>query len=217
MSTLTANGDGVISARVTFPRAGAWTATVEVNASAIAEGKVEIKSTAFALGLVGTSYRIGAFAARLAYRVVGGKGGLGKNLGSKAYRSVPARIPLGDALTEIGESVSASSDASVLTTTLDRWTRFAGAAGFEIGRLADALSATWRVLDDGTVRFGLATYPDFALNYLVNEDPPGDNRMVISGEDVWKLRPGVTLDGRKIERVELDISSAKTRATAWYQ
>lgn len=195
-----------------MPRIGAWYADVDVDAIAPLTGSVtsEIDGVSF----VGTVLRSGTHGGRVQARIVGGKGGLAKELDAQNYANGPtAQTILTDILRGAGETLSSTADASLLSTTFARWQRDADTASECMVALLDALGATWRVLSDGTIWVGVDVYPEQELVYdLIDESwQTGD---VIIAPEAPELRPGVTFRGQKLEEVVHYVSAGKLRTEA---
>src|SRR5262249_26293564 len=136
MGLATINGFDVLEARIHLPREGRWWADLAVDADSTDsfEGSVSIVLSN-ELTLQGTTVRLGEFAGSVTLQVVGGAGGLLKTIAPKASQGVPLRLPLQDALTEVGESLAPGSDDTVLNTLLTKWVRMRGDAAGEIENL----------------------------------------------------------------------------------
>lgn len=111
MSTLTVNGERVVSGNITFTRWGAWSANI-----ILASVQDFVDAVTLAVGdlvLQGTVVRKGTFAGSKSMRVVAGAGGWRKTLPSRGYShlaGVKLSSVLGDAARESGERVSIPSD-----------------------------------------------------------------------------------------------------------
>lgn len=91
--------------------------------------------------------------------VLGGKGGLTKQLQPKMYdNQLPAALIAQDIASEAGEVLSVRS-ATALATPLASWVRRAGDAGAQLSALCDALGCVWRVELDGSIWIGVDDYP----------------------------------------------------------
>ncbi len=216
---LTANGLRVSRGVLTLPRIGVWHGELEIETDdaskvanaitlSIAEGLLELK---------GTARRAGVYGSHTSVRIVGGAGGFSKALDSKFYRQIPARIPLGDALSAGGESLSSTADAGKLGQQLPFWTRQAGTVGSAFQQLSSELQAAWRVLPDGTTWLGDETWPTTkAKNVTVLSESPEDSSLQLQS-DAPVLLPGTSLNGKNISRVEHIIEPASVRTTAWIE
>jgi hypothetical protein len=90
--------------------------------------------------------------------------------------------------------------------------------------LLDALGATWRVLDDGSVWVGGDAWPDSGWAHQTLASDEALARQLLAGEAAT-LRPGTTLDGRRVTtcsyvftdqgvRVEAELGKADRLAAA---
>lgn len=154
--------------------------------------------------------------ARVRGRIVGGAGALSTEVPAKGYFRSTLRSVLSDALGTVGERLSASSSAEVLSTALGFWARQAGPAVDTLGLLAELAAADWRTLPDGSVWIG----KDLWL------EAPVDQRLVllaIAREQARrdfstytaKVRPGMTLLGERVASVEYAVKPDQHRMTVW--
>lgn len=214
MSFLKLNGLPVISATITMPLVGAWYADLVVDDQSAPAGPALLSAADDSVIFSGFSYRGGVTREKVMVRVVGGGGGLATQLNAKHYRAVPLRLPLLDILTQSKEKLSASASPDILNRQLGSWSRTKGLAGESIRALAESAGASWRVLRDGSVWLGVETWPDFSLSYEIIDEAPHSGRIEIWSE-APQLIPGVTLNGRRISKVE-HLISEKIRTTAWF-
>lgn len=196
--TGTANGYTLTDAVITMPRTGAWTADITVaEPDADLSGRVVLD---VAGGLFsGTTRRSQSFSGRTAARVVGGADGLRARLLASGYTSTTAGLIFEGILSAVGETAAASISASVLATSLPRWTRLAGSASEALDRLAAKVGASWRVLADGSIWIGAESWPAAVAADVLSEDR--ENGRLLLAPTSAVLRPGQVLDGRRIGRV----------------
>jgi hypothetical protein len=217
MTAATANGLTVLEAAISIPRAGAWTAELELDAADVAKAAGAVRLTVGAIEWMGTAIESGAFVGRVKVKIVGGAGGLNKATVARFYHAMPARTIVEDLLNEGGEKLAATSNAGKLGTILPFWTRPAGTVSEGLENLLDELGAVWRVLADGTIWVGVETWPTSSpTNTLVESESPQESKVVFSSDEP-SLRPGTTFLARKVSRVEHSIASGKTRTTAWFE
>jgi hypothetical protein len=204
----TLNGKDVLSAHIREPRIGAWTAEVDVDSDDAITGSVTL-----ALGFdswQGTIVRGSLETGRFHAIVVGGAGGLSKQLPPKHYISSPMRMMLGEILKAIGETQSAAMDAAVGNTFMDRWSRFGGSGGQALKQVAQDLGVSWRVLRDGSIWLGVETWPELKVEHDIIERLPGRGRALIA-PDVFTLRPGVRWEGQQLSEVHTLLSEGAFR------
>jgi hypothetical protein len=215
----TANGERLISCEIKMPRIGAWEATFEVDLSAenteeafAADdlGRVGVTLEHAGASFVGTVLRSGVQGDKLTGKLVGGRGGLTKELSSKNYQTplgVKVDTLLGDILRESGEVLSETVEQAVRDRKLQRWSRASGTAKEALTRLATALDLSWRVLRDGTVWLGTDAYPTIAPDHIVvdeDDNRSGTQALASLSEDAsgpLTIDPGVTFNGRKVQQV----------------
>jgi hypothetical protein len=194
----TANGRPLLSATVTMPLVGAWHAEIEVDGTRALEGPVKLVVNG--QEFLGATVRSAPFAGRVRARVVGGGGGLSRDLEPRNYTAGPTvRAILEDILGD-SDRLSPQSDPGALATTLPRWHRLAGVASHAIVALLEEVNATWRVLADGTVWVGQETWPEISPQHdLIDEDWHAG--IITIAPRAPSLRPGVTFRGHRIEQV----------------
>jgi hypothetical protein len=206
----------VISGTVTMPRLGVWQADLVLDASEAPTGRVTLAVGA-KLSISGVVQSSGVFAGAVRVRVVGGAGGLGRELTPRWYVGAPLRLPLLDVLEEAGERLSPASDDATLSAVLDpTWGRTQGSAAAALGNLVEVAGASWRVLSDGSVWVGPETWPEAAAmaDLVTLEDHGADGRLVVVSEAPTVL-PGQTLGGRRVSYVQHTIAPDKIRSELW--
>lgn len=207
MSFLTANGKDVLAGKITMPRTGAWTADLEVASTRALEGKMALLCET--LEWSGTIIGGGVYTDKTLLRVVGGAGGLGKRLSSKAYRNTAASVIIGDILREIGEKLSPTITAT-LAKNMQWWHRGAETAGEELSSVFAELGLNWRILRDGTIWAGVDAYPIQSFDHTLLENYPDEGRILISS-DLPILVPAVTFDNARVARVTHEFATVKVR------
>lgn len=212
---VTANGKAVLALRLTLPISGVWVASLEADADEALAGAVEIVDDD--VRLQGTIMRSGAAAGTCDAELVGGKGGMSKDVPARSYQGAAARLIATELLAAVGEQLDARSTPAVLATTLPYWTRAAGRAGTALTMLTDALGARWRVLPGGTVWLGVDTWAAAAENaQAVEIDRDAAAGTVLLAPDSIALAPGVTLAGGRVGRVEHHFErDSPLRTTFW--
>jgi hypothetical protein len=196
----TVNGIDLLHAVITEPRMGAWTADIDCDSDDKAiTGKVTIEIDR-ALW-VGTVLR-GDLASGHAHAfVIGGGGGLGTPLDAKFYVNVSLRTVISDILRASGETLSATSDQTLLGKVVPRWTRSQAVAGQAIRQVAEESGLSWRVLRDGSVWFGKESWPAARVEHDEIDRDPGRGEIEIAPEGPPSLMPGTTLGDVKISHV----------------
>ncbi len=199
MSKLVVNGRPAYGGEMRIPRAGAWEGdfTVPREGEEVLEGPVVVEVGA--LSWRGTAWRSGENMGAIHLRAVGGAGGLSRSLEPRAYRDVPARIPLSNILGETGEALSPATDAGLLDTRLPMWNRPAQPGGTALQALVLALgrSVLWRTMQDGTIWIGVESWPASALaSYQYLQQAPSAGMLDLIAEDPTIFPGEVFLDRR---------------------
>ena len=223
-SLLTINDVNVLQGTISAPLRGVWTADLVIDqvdlsgfdagtsVSIKAEDGYELKGTV-------APDRAGDFLETVHVRVLGGKGGMGKNASAKGYTQPGAfvRDVLNGLATDTGETLSSTIDQSLLTTDLAAWCTVAVPANRMLTSLLDivAPNADWRILADGTLWCGDETWPSSSPTYdLLNHDP------ALATYDLGvvspSIMPGIAIDGiGKVARVEHTISAEHIKTHIW--
>jgi hypothetical protein len=196
----------ILSMWLSMPLGGTWQAKVDSEAEALA-GTVTI-SDGEGQAFVGRVVRSGVVTDRNRAFVVGGRGKIGDGgftLSSKHFRAVNMRVIVNEILTQAGETLSPTSPAPLLATHFDFWTIPGGngaTPGSALRSLLSPFDAAWRMLSDGTVWIGIDTFPAAPEQDRLELEPHADQALVCLAVDAFALRPGVTLDGRKVLQVD---------------
>lgn len=215
MSLVTLNSQRVTEATVVLPMTGVWHARAALDGAGVAAGaRATLKTEG--LELAGVAFRPGVFRERAATQVIGGVGGMSKVVPARSYRSPTVAILLKDLERETGETLAATITDAIKLRTFDRWTRLEGPAAHALDLLCAEIGATWRILEDGKLWVGVDTWTEVKFDHQLLEDSPSDRRMTIASE-LPLLRPGVTFNGHRVERVEHAFSASSVRTTAWYR
>lgn len=218
MSDVRVNGAlEVIGGSLTIRRLGAWFGEFDLGDEVAQPGRVTVDAFDGRASFVGHAARVGKHLERGRITVIGGAGGLAREVAARFYRSAllhPQAI-LRDLLRDCGEALSATATAPELTRDVPAWVRRRAPASEELWRIADTLGLAWRVLPDGTVWLGSESWadvPDFEYD-LVHDDP-GELVSVIDVPTlVPDLLPGRTFNGRPIASVHYDLTPRLVRAT----
>lgn len=208
-ASVTVAGVPVLDGTLSWPWEGTWVAHVELPGSLDVNGQVTVGDGS--TELTGTARTAGVVGKRTLARIVGGAGGLTKELEPKHYQGAKVRDVLGDACSDAGETMSQILIPDVALAQLDFWTRFRQTAGQAIKQLAESQDAVWRVLTNGTVWMGDpdsgAVAPQQAR--ILNQEPYS-NLFFSSPGGLW-LQPGMAQDVGQVERVHYTLGD-KLRA-----
>lgn len=216
MTVPTANGRNILRAQLFVPRRGVWHALVSVEAEDTTDLTERIDLAFGDATWSGFARRSGAHHGRVQLFVVGGAGGMQRELEPRYYVDSQARILIDDLMRETGEELSSSVGAEVTSTSLARWTRARGRGGALLSDLARVLGVDWRILPDGSVWLGAETWPDVELVYDVVAEAPAHDQAELAVDEP-SLTAGVTLAGRRVSYVSHTIDPARTRTSVWYE
>lgn len=182
------NGTALLSAVLRLHLLGVWTADVELPAQEAPSGLVSLVADT-GEAFRGTVLSGGLSAGVWRGLLVGGVGGLRRQLDATHYRSATLADVLGDALIEAGES-RAPGGVDLTAHVVDRWTRQRQSAARTVADVAAAVTVPWRVLADGSVWVGADAWEDLpASDLVVVSEHRADGRYVLAGETL-SLRPG---------------------------
>src|SRR5688500_17563583 len=191
----TANGEPLLSANIKLQETGKWEADLEIDLAreGSAEqfapddtGKIRITLEHEGAEFVGTVLSGDARGERFECRMVGGAGGLDTELPAASYLSavgVKLSQPVGDVLTGAGETLSDTVAEEALEERLPRWSRSEGKAIRALERIVQAAKFNWRVLRDGTIWFGVDTFPESEAVAVVLDTDPQDGSITLALED----------------------------------
>lgn len=217
------NGLPVMRGRVTRPRSGNWVAELQVDAASAAGLTGGDAGTLItdggALTFRGTVLRGDTYAQNVTLRLVGGANGLARPVEPRFYRGVQLGQPLQDALADAGEVLSGSVQTSARTLHLDFWTMVRQPASEALTSLAEAAGpdVVWRVLQDGTVFFGVDGFPESALvEFDLTMWRPLEKMQEIASE-APEVHPGETFNGFRVSTVVHSLMPDASRVTLWYE
>ena len=213
MTLLLLNNKPCPSGFISMPAVGAWTADVAIDSELTPSDKavLTIGETIWN----GFVVQAGETMQTELVRIVGGNGGLNAPVEPKSYIPVPAKIVLMDILGEGGEILSPLCDPAI-NAMLPAWVRCRCSVGEGLSLIVNELGCTWRVLQDGSVWIGKETWPVQKFEYEVESSAPNTGRLNLRSEEPL-VRPGVTLDGRRISRVEHVFSENGARSSIWLE
>ena len=212
MAYLTVAGFAANRAAITFPISGLWTIDADLDADTLPTGRVAIAADSFALSGTIQPGRSGDFAGKTTARIVAGNGSLAATVADRWYRNVPARIVVSDLVQATGETLSPTSSLPSMTTSFARLA-LPGASLLEL--LTAQLGLSWRAIDDGSLWLGTETWPDSGITDSM--DLWGDEALGVRrvATDAMTLRPGTTLNGRKITLVRYEVEQDSVTCEAW--
>lgn len=206
------NGAPVSSVTISMPNYGVWVAQVEVASPTVVTGRCVIDVGGMLFN--GTIPRGGAWQDACSYAVTGGANTLKTVIPSRFYANVPLNIPIRDILTEISQPISTTADD--LPLFLPKWLRMQGQAATSLAALLHEAGASWRILGDGTLWFGVDTWPESTdVASILNRDPSGGTAELAM--DAPSLRPGVTWQGERVSYVVHRMTGSSSRTEVWFE
>lgn len=222
MPLISVNGKAAISATISMPRVGAWSADLVVDAQEVLTGPC-VLAIESGLTLNGFATRTGVWQDTAYVRVTGGAGGLSLATKPKHYRSVTLRVVLLDLLRAGGEALSSTADPKTTGLQLAAWTVIGQPIGNAISALIGdprLVANAWRILPDGTLWVGPETWPDAGLKDITDFQElgrlPHEGRSEL-GFEAPSLLPGTMLAGRKVSYVEHVVRDDTVRTHAWFE
>jgi hypothetical protein len=193
-------GLAAYKANIRLPLRGAWTATLYLDVESAQLGGAVL--VADGRSFHGTVVEGGSALGGLLVRYIAGAGKVGATVPGAGHRGAPLRIPLTDALTAAGETLSSTASLEALNLVLSQWSRTSGPLGGALEHLVELAGLDgWRYLPDGTVWVGTELWPEYtgeALELLKERPEVG---MEVYGLAL-DLQPGMTLNGRRVVLVE---------------
>jgi hypothetical protein len=212
MSLVHLNQTEVISLRLSVPLTGVWTAEAEVDADAIERGPSTIAIAvegAAPVVFAGTVIESGAFEGRARAFLVGGAGGLRRELPPRQYQIAPPKLIAAAILRETGERAGELAALDELLP-MPRWVRSRSSGGAALTALCARVGVGWRVVRDGAVRVGREAWRPYAgAPFVLAED--GASGQAVAAQDAPDIEPGMTVGGRRIGRVVHRIDSGISR------
>lgn len=174
-----------------------------------------------------TDQRTGDFLDTMHVRITGGKYGMWKPATARGYMQPSAYVKdvVNGLLKDAGESLSSTSDQSLLNTNLQAWmtTTRPVSANLDVLLGFVAPSAGWRILADGTVWIGTDSFSTTDTSQYVRLiHDPADGHYEL-GVDVPAIVPGVNVQGDgtapvgNAAIVEHRIKKDEIRTFAWSQ
>jgi hypothetical protein len=216
MSTTLA-GKPVLLVELIENRSAAWTAIVELEAEEPIAGAVvlDMEGERFA----GTVVQSDVSGARVKVLLVGGAGGLQKPLPALHYYQPTLGNVLTDVARESGERCDPAIPATVFGRRLPHWSRLEGEAHMALRQVADELGLQWRITRAGLIWVGEETWPAIAPHYVTTDYSPELRLLTIAyadDDDKPVVAPGMTLDGKRVERVETRLTERQVRQDVFF-
>ena len=208
-----------------FYRSGNW--TVETVSAATTDLSGTVSVVLGSLTLSGFAKRHGTFADTQSVRVVGGAGGLATPCMPKQYQNLPMRFLLRDLMQTAGETLSSTVSNDILNIELSDYILSNRPVATVLTQLLQYMpeGTVWRVLVDGTIWFGLDTYPANSTPTQLIDYSPRELRYFL-GVDDPVLLPGQSIvapdtDGNSgatlnIDIVETRVKGDEIRSRVWF-
>lgn len=211
MASITANGVGLIDGTIDMPNNAVWTADLTLNtASGFVSGDKVTIATADGWSIQGTvaTERSGSLVDTIYCRILGGSGGMGKQVSPAQRQQGSVRDVLELLITAAGETLSDTIDPAFLSTQLPQWTIKQDSVTSNLNQLIQTVSPSmhWRFLADGTLWIGNETWDKVSGDYQVLNGTPA-NIDFLFGVELPFILPGQQIDGYKIARVVHHITS----------
>lgn len=198
---------------LSMPRVGRWVASVSIQddddahpSNSMAELLITASSAVKQRTLMGTLVSSSRAFGITVGNAWGGRGGLQGKARAQHYRSTSVRRVLGDLLDAAGEKLADDADAALLEAQLVDFVQVEQPIGTAIGRLlrsAGVLGAAWRFNDAGGLWAGVERWRPYPGDFDLISVEPIENAMVVDfPDDAQFPQPGMTLDGRKLGRIE---------------
>lgn len=196
MSTITINGERVVSGSITFPHCRVWTADVLLAGAATLGAAATI--VVGDLTCTGTIVRQGSFAGSPSARIVGGKAGWRKVLPAKGYShraGVKLSTVVSDAARETGETVVVSADRTIGNHYVRE-----GAQAERV--LHTLLNGEWYVTPDGVTRTAARDASRIATPFTVESWSGARGQFEIATEAIAQWQPGRTFTASNVPDVQ---------------
>lgn len=205
-------GKPATSSLVTIPSWGVWYLEATLSGEHTLSGQVS--ASIADLSLSGTVLHAGPFNGRTTVTIVGGRGGLSRELPPRAYHDdagVRVSAVLRDVLREAGETV----DESTLPATRlgPHYTRPEGPAHHVLERLAPG---GWYVSEAGIVRIGARTPGALPSGVALPRVNQASGTIELKSSSIATILPGVVVEGLTISDVRHETSNeAGLRSTLY--
>lgn len=224
-SLVSINGVSVLSGSIMMPLQGVWTGDLVIDQpdgtgfDAGTPVAIVASNNGFTINGVVSPARTGDFLDAVHVRVLGGAGGMAKDTLPRAYVQPGAfgRDVVNGLLSDSGETLSTTADATLLTKNLTAWSVMTTsvAQALELMISINSPGDNWRLLADGTLWVGAETWPQSSDEFVVLSQNPADGTFDL-GVDSPSVMPGVSLSGvGNVNRVEHTILSNSIRSRVW--
>lgn len=204
------NGRTITHARTQTGAWGRWYVDAKIDGDAPISGAAKLvlnDLTLEAFVLSGGTDR-----GRTSVRVVGGKGGWGRELPAKSYAN-DAGVKIATVVRDAAESCGESFDASTASGTVGpSFVRPEGPAARVLELVAPG---AWYVGEDGVTRLGKRPARELPMGVTRVSNDPALGTALLASETLSGLLPGLVVDGLAVVDVEHEITPGKVRTTVW--
>jgi len=220
-SLLQLGGFDVQEGEVHMGLRGAWFARLVVSAETLPSGQVTLTVDGNDW-LKGTVLSAGEFLFQTTVRLVGGAGGLSKDVVG-AFQAAKLSDVLAAIAQQSGESLSGTIAGDVQAVPLQLWTLGRCTAAHALDELAQAATAYlsksigWRILPDGTLWMGEESWPaqDLPADSVIAAASPAEAWTWLGCRAPW-LVPGVDLASvGQVLGVDHELGPDRMRSRAW--
>jgi hypothetical protein len=214
MATATLNKNRVTSARVNIPAWGIWYADASVDGAVTLSGAAELKIAD--LTLTGTILNGGPDdkSGRSHYRIVGGKGGWGRELPPKGEAN-DAGVKVLQAITDAARAVGETLDTSTISSSERTGPHYVRPEG-PASRVLQVLKPEgWYVDETGTTKIGARATTTPSVKKSVMKVDKARGTVELAAESIASLLPGAVVEGVTAVDVKHEISDKGLRTTLW--
>lgn len=207
----TIGGINVLSAEVAMPYVGIWHIDGEAGGDTKLNGAQVLED--HGIEFSGTILRCTVIGGRMKFRLVGGGGGLSKELQPAHWSRPTVGSLVRSILSECRERLSETVAADLLSRQIDQWKRNKTPASRALQAICDKQGLIWRVLRDGTVWIGKEEYPETTTKHvLIDEDWSAG--VIDFAPEAPDLLPCVTFRDQRIRYVVHRITPTALRSEA---
>lgn len=217
---VTIDNKPVATATLRFPRNGVWTADIDVGSDVQLTVGARATLTVGDVSFTGTVWSTNAgIVGHVAVRIVGGRGGLLRAQTSQSWQGPTVGVVIRDALRSVGEELSSSTSAAVLSRRVNSWLTWAGTTtAQELNRFCTATGLVWRVGSDGTTLISADTAPSSLTlppgAVVINTSADGSQTFSIP-RLTSHIEPGTLHNGWLVEEVVIAVSAQNITLSLW--
>lgn len=211
----------ITSGLLEIPNQGVWIMEdVSINTDEGFKDKDQVDITFMDRTLSGVLDDLVVYEGYISCTVIGGKGTLSTRLESQSWQGVSVRNIVDYIAKITSHTVSLSSDAALLATSVPRFEKLKDMASDSLSKLMSLVGGIWRIALDGTLIITKETYPDISVkyptlketttdgvffNYIVLDKNPNLGHWKIYCEDIL-VEPGFSIEGNKVKETMYDIN-----------